>query len=193
MTGVFVRSRSPHLLILPASLRLAAATREPQRRVRHALGRLRAFLPLGLLSCRRGGAESLQGPRDARDRGREQKRDLRLHRGGTRRSGERARSGKRRELHLGRLARRLLLLFLPLRAAKISIWIGGLFSRFCDLDNRYGIPWPNSTPCCGKTGEKAEKGALRRGRSEAATTAARCSRTACAGCGETETGGNGMR
>ena len=35
-------------------------------------------------------------------------------------------------------------------AAMISIWVGGLFSRFfCPPLLR--IPWPNSTPCCGKT------------------------------------------
>lgn len=34
-------------------------------------------------------------------------------------------------------------------AAMISIWVGGLFSRFCAFP-LLRIPWPNSTPCCGE-------------------------------------------
>jgi len=41
-------------------------------------------------------------------------------------------------------------------AAKISIWVGGLFSRFCAFP-LLRIPWPNSTPCCGGKREKKRK------------------------------------
>ena len=41
-------------------------------------------------------------------------------------------------------------------AAMISIWVGGLFSRFCAFP-LLRIPWPNSTPCCGEKREKKRK------------------------------------
>jgi len=98
-------------------------------------------------------------------------------------------SGKRRVAHLGRLARRLLLLFLPL-----------LGRQDLDLGRRPLLALLRLSPVedtvaeldavlRGKTGEKAEKGASdgdRKGISQAS-----CDRRA--GASGTETGGNGMK
>ena len=145
-----VRRRRAHLLIQLEPLafllrQLLVAAGEGELLASEAL------LPLGLLSCRRRWGGVGRGQWIAR-RGKKKVifsvRDATI--GGT------GGSGKRRVAHLGRLARRLLLLFLPLWAAKISIWVGGLFSRFCAFP-LLRIPWPNSTPCCGEKREKKRK------------------------------------
>ena len=142
-----------------------------------------ALLFLGLLSCRRRWGGVGRGQWIAR---REKKvifsvREATI--GGT------GGSGKRRVAHLGRLARRLLLLFLPL-----------LGRQDLDLGRRPLLALLRLSPVedtvaeldavlRGKTGEKAEKGASdgdRKGISQAS-----CDRRA--GASGTETGGNGMK
>ena len=112
-----------------------------------------ALLPLGLLSCRRRWGGVGRGQWIAR-RG---KKSYNLFSAGRDDRGNgrvRETSGGLRTLAALRAA--FFSCFSLSMAAMISIWVGGLFSRFCAFP-LLRIPWPNSTPCCGEKREKKRK------------------------------------